>query len=331
MRMIQLIANAMLAAVTILNAEIAVGQTTSTGSGQAYPNKAVRLVVPLAAGGGMDTIARGVALKLAETLGNAVIVDNRGGAGGNVGAEITSHAAPDGYTIMMASASLVTNVLLYPARYDPARDLAAISQVTSQPYVLISVMSIPAATVKELIAYAKANPGKLNYASSGKGGLIHLSTELFLHMTGTRAVHIPFTGMGAAYPDILSGRIQISFPSIISAMPHIKSGKLRALGVSSRARSKTLPDVAPINEAGVPGFDVTQWYGLLAPAATPRAVIDRLYRDTVQLLKLPDVQARMAADGSDAVGSTPAEFTAHIRSEIQKWTKVVKDAGIKGE
>jgi tripartite-type tricarboxylate transporter receptor subunit TctC len=299
--------------------------------GQNYPNRPVRLIVPLAVGGGMDTIARGVAPKLSETLGKAIIVDNRPGAGGSVGAEITAHAVPDGYTIMMASASLVTNVLLYPARYDPGKDFAAISQVSAQPYVLISIPSIPATTVSELIAYAKANPGRLNYASSGNGGLIHLTTELFQSLTGTRLVHIPFGGMGAAYPDILSGRIQVAFPSTISAMPHIKSGRLRALGMTSRVRSKALPDVPPLNEAGVPGFDVTQWYGLLAPAATPRAIIDRLQRETVTLLRLPDVVSRMASDGSEPIGSTSAQFTAHIRSEIQKWTKVVKDAGIRGE
>ena len=305
--------------------------SSGPASSQNYPNRPVRLIVPLAAGGAMDIIARGVAQKLTETLGNAVIVDNRGGAGGNVGAEITARAAPDGYTIMMASASLVTNVLLYPARYDPARDLAAISQVSAQPYVLIAIPSLPAASVNELIAYVKANPGRLNYASSGNGGLIHLTTELFQSMTGTRLVHIPFTGMGAAYPDILSGRIQTGFPSIVSAMPHIKSGKLRVLAVTSRTRSKSLPDVPPLGEAGVPGFEVTQWYGLLAPAATPRAIIERLHRDTSALLRLPDVAARMASDGSEPVGSTPAQFTAHIRGEIQKWTKVVKDAGIRGE
>ncbi len=323
MRTTRLIVKASLVGILIVNSGMTAGQN--------YPNRPVRLIVPLAPGGGMDTIARGVAQKLTETLGYTVIVDNRGGAGGNVGAEITAHAAPDGYTIMMASASLVTNVLLYPARYDPAKDLAAISQVTAQPYVLISVPSVPATTVSELIAYAKANPGRLNYASSGKGGLIHLTSELFQSMTGTRIVHIPFTGMGAAYPDILSGRIQVAFPSIISAMPHIKSGRLRALAVTTRARTKSLPDVAPLSETGVPGFDVTQWYGLLAPAATPRAIVERLQRETVTLLRLPDVVSRMASDGSEPIGSTPAQFTAHIRSEIQKWTKVVKAAGIRGE
>ena len=333
----RLFAHAILASVMMLGTGMALvqaaatGQPESSGSRRAYPNKPVRLIVPLAAGGGMDTIARGVAQKLTESLGVAIIVDNRGGGGGSLGAELTARAAPDGYTIMMASASVVTNVLLYPAHYDPAKDLAAISQVTSQPYLLMVIPSVPAKTVPEFIAYAKANSARLNYASSGNGGLIHLTTELFQYMTGTRLVHVPFKGLGAAYPDILAGRIQVAFPSTISAMPHVKSGRVRALAVTSRTRVASLPDLPPLSEAGVPGFEVTQWYGLLAPRGTPRAIIDRLHRDTSVLLKLPDVLARMAADGSDPIGSTPLQFTAHIRGEIEKWTKVVKQAGIKGE
>ena len=304
---------------------------TGFACGQNYPYKPLRLVVPFAPGGGVDIVARGIAQKLTESLGRTVIVDNRSGAGGSLGAELTVHAAPDGYTFMLATASLITNALLYRVPYDPARDFDAITQVTAQSSVLITIPSVPAKTPSELIAYAKANPGRLNYASPGNGGLIHLTGELFQSMTGTHLVHVPYKGASAAYPDILAGRIQVAFPSIISVLPYLKSGKVRALAVTSRTRVYSLPEVPTLSESGVPGFDVTNWYGLLAPAGTPRAVIERLQRDTAALLKQPDVIARIAADGSEPVGSTSAQFTAHIRREIEKWGKVVRQAGITGE
>jgi tripartite-type tricarboxylate transporter receptor subunit TctC len=211
------------------------------------------------------------------------------------------------------------------------KDYAAISQVSAQPYVLIVHPSIPAATAEAFIAYARANPGRLNYASSGNGGLIHLTGELFQTLTGTRMVHVPYKGLAMAYPDILGGQVQLTFASIISALPYAKSGRLRAVAVTSRARAKALPETPSLHEAGVPGFDVTQWYGLFAPAETPRAIVERLHQETAALLRLPDVTARMAADGSEAVGSTPQAFAAHVRSELAKWGGVIRQAGIRVE
>ncbi len=291
----------------------------------------MRLIVPLTAGGSMDIIARGVAQLLTERLGQTVVADNRPGAGGSIGAELTARAVPDGYTLMMASASYVTHSLMYRAPYHPLRDFAPITQVSAQPYVLVLHPSVPAATTGELIAYARANPGRINYASSGNGGLIHLTGELFKSMAGVSLVHIPYKGMAAAYPDMLAGQVQLGFAATVSALPHIKSGRLRALAVTSRVRMKILPDVPPLHEAGVPGFEVTQWYGMLAPAGTPRAVVEQLHRQVAALLTQPDFMARLAADGSESVGSAPREFAAHIEREFAKWNGVIRRANIRAE
>jgi len=279
----------------------------------------------------MDIIARGVAQLLTERLDQTVVVDNRPGAGGSIGAELTARAAPDAYTLMMASASYVTYALMYRAPYHPLRDFAPITQVSAQPYVLALHPSVPATTTVELIAYAKANSGLLNYASAGNGGLIHLTGELFKSMTGVSLVHVPYKGMGAAYPDFLAGRVQLGFPSTVSALPYVRSGKLRVLAVTSRARVQALPEVPTLHEAGVPGFEVTQWYGMLAPVATPRVLVEQLQREVAALLTQPEFIARMAADGSKPVGSTPRAFAAHIESEFAKWDRVIRRANIRAE
>ncbi len=290
---------------------------------QVYPTKPIRLIVPLAAGGGMDTTARGISQPLSERLKQTVVVDNRPGAGGAIGAELAAHADPDGYTLLMASASFVVHPLLYRSRYDPLRDFAPVTQASRQPYVLIVHPGVPATTVKQFVAYAKAHPGKLSYASAGNGSLIHLTTELFKSATGIDIVHVPYKGMGATYADMLAGRIQTAFPSIISVLPHLKTGKLRALGVTSRTRAPTLPDTPTLQEAGVAGFEVTQWYGVLAPAHTPHALIARLQKEIAAVLQLPEVAQRMAGDGSEPAGSTSAEFGAHIKAEVAKWKDVI--------
>ena len=298
---------------------------------QTYPTKPIRLIVPLAASGGMDTTARGISQPLSERLGQIIVVDNRAGAGGSIGAELAARADPDGHTLLMASASFVVHPLLYRARYDPLRDFVPISQVSRQPYVLIVHPSVPAASVRELVAYAKANPGRLNYASAGNGSLIHLTTELFKSATGIDIIHVPYKGMGATYADMLAGRIQTAFPSIISVLPHLKTGKLRALGVTSRARAPALPDTPTLQEAGVPGFDVTQWYGVLAPAKTPRTLTSMLQKEIAVVLQQPEVVRRMSGEGSEPVGSTPAEFGAHIKAEIKKWGDVIRQAKIRAD
>lgn len=297
----------------------------------AFPEKPVRMIVPLAAGGGMDTTARALATPLGERLGQTVVVDNRPGGGGNVGVDIMREAPADGHTLFMGSATFVIHPLLYKARYVPTRDFAAITQVTRQPYVLIVHPSVAAKTVKELVAYTRANPNRINYASSGQGSLIHLATELFKVRTGADMTHIPFKGMGAAYTDMLAGRIQASFPSIISVLPHLKTGKLRAIAVSSRQRAASLPDIPSVQETGVPDFDVSNWYGLFAPVGAPRAVIDRVHGEVAAILKTAEMQKRMAADGSDGVGSTPAEFTAHVKAESARWAEVIRKSNIKAD
>jgi tripartite-type tricarboxylate transporter receptor subunit TctC len=304
---------------------------TVAAAAQNYPTRPVRMIVPLAAGGGMDITARGVAQKMNDALGQSMVIDNRPGGGGSIGAELTAHAAPDGYTLMMASATMITHKLLYKPLYDPIRDFTAITQVSSQPYVLVINPAVPATSMAEFIAYARANPGKLNFSSSGTGSLIHLTGELFNTMAGVKLVHIPYKGIAASYPDLFAGQIQLTFASIISATPHIKSGKLRALGVTSKTRLRSMPELPPFAESGVPGFDVVQWYGILAPAATPRPVIDRVHKAVAGALTQPDVIARMASEGAEPVGNTPQAFAAHIKAELAKWAAVIKQAGIKGE
>jgi tripartite-type tricarboxylate transporter receptor subunit TctC len=231
----------------------------------------------------------------------------------------------------MGSATFVIHPLLYKARYVPTRDFMAITQVSRQPYVLIVHPSVSAKTVKELVTYTKANPNKINYASSGQGSLIHLTSELFKVRTGADMTHIPYKGMGAAYTDMLSGRVQASFPSIISVLPHLKTGKLRALAVSSTQRAASLPEVPSVKETGIPDFDVSNWYGLFAPIGSPKGVVERVHREVVVILKTADLQKRMAADGSDPVGNTPAEFANHVKAETARWTEVIKKSNIKAD
>ncbi len=297
---------------------------------QNYPNRPARVIVPLAAGGGMDTVTRGLAQKLGDTFGQSFVVDNRPGAGSLVGLEILANAAPDGYTLMMISATTVVHPILYKSRFDMVRDFTPVSQVTAQGYVLVVHPTIPAKSAAELVEYARANPGKLNYSSSGIGSPIHMSTELFQIATGTRMIHIPYKGMGAAYVDLLAGRIQLSFATIISSLSHVKAGRLRALAVTPAKRAPALPDVPTLGEAGVPVV-VLNWDGLIAPAGTPKAIVERISGETAKATQSPDMMKRLIAEGSEAVGGTPQAFAAHIRAEHNLWAKVIKHAGIRGE
>jgi tripartite-type tricarboxylate transporter receptor subunit TctC len=297
-----------------------------------YPQRPVRVIVPLAAGGGMDTVTRALAQKLTDSMGQSFVVDNRGGGGGAVGAELAASAPADGYTLLMISASAVIRPLMYKgSRYSITRDFTAISQITSQPYVLTVNPAVPAKSVQELVAYAKANPNKLNYASSGQGSIIHLTTELFNRAAGVKTVHVPYKGIGAAYPDLLANNVQMVFASIVSVLPHLKAQRLRALAVSSATRSKSLPDVPTVSEAGVKGFAVTNWYGLVAPARTAPAIVERLNREVVKVVHHPDLAQRYAADGAEGVGSSTRDFAAHIKAENDKWAKLIRETGIKGD
>ncbi len=308
-----------------------VAQVHAQGGAQSYPNRPIRLIVPISAGGGLDYIARAVGQKLSENLGQNIVVDNRGGASGTIAAESAMQSVPDGYTILMTSASLALRPLLYKVPYELTRDFAPISQLSAQSYLLLVTNALPAKSVQELVAHARANPGKLNYASVGNGSQIHLMSELFRTMTKTQIVHVPYKGAINAYPDLIAGSVQMMFNSVTAGQPHVKSGRMRALAVSGPKRVPTWPDLPTVSEAGVKGFAVTQWYGLLAPVGTPRDIVDTLSRQVNATLKQPDVIARIAGEGSEAVGSTPQQFGAHIKAERDKWAKVIKDAGIKGE
>ncbi len=298
---------------------------------QSYPNRAVRVLVPLSAGGGMDTVARGLGQRLGDVLGQSFVVDNRPGAGSQIALEILGAATPDGHTLMMISATTIVHPILYKSRFDILRDFAPVSQVSAQGYVLVVHPAVPVKSVAELVQYLRANPGKLNYGSSGIGSPIHMSGELFQIATGTRMIHIPFKGMGAAYNDLVGGHVELSFPTIISSIPHINAGRLRALAVTPATRVPALPDIPTMAEAGVPGVVVLNWYGLIAPARTPKRVIDQLAGETIKAMQAPDMAKRLVAEGSTAVGSSPGEFAAHLRAEHELWSRVIKQAGIRGE
>jgi tripartite-type tricarboxylate transporter receptor subunit TctC len=292
----------------------------------------VRFIVPSAAGGGTDIIARAVSLKLSEALGQQFVVDNRPGAGQMIGIELAAKAPPDGHTILMAASTLAINPVMYKkVPYDPLRDFAPVTQAASLPNVLVVHPSLPVNSLAELIAYAKARPGELNFASAGIGTSPQMSIELLKSMAGIDMVHIPYKGTAPGVVDLLAGQVKVMAPNVLTALPHIKSGKLRALAVTSGKRSRALPEIPTVAEAGLPGYDSTQWYGVLAPAGTPREIVARLHGEIVRALRDPEVGKRLEADGAEAVGSSPEEFSAFIRSETEKWAKVARAAGIKPE
>jgi tripartite-type tricarboxylate transporter receptor subunit TctC len=301
----------------------------ATAQPQPYPNRPVRVIVPLSAGGGMDTITRMVSLKLGEALGQSFVVDNRPSAGALIALDILSSSAPDGHTLMMIGGSTVVYPILYKSRYDMRRDVAHVAQVTAQGYVLVVQPSLQVKTVPEFVQYLKANPDKVNYSSSGIGSPLHMSGELFKIATGTRMTHIPYKGMAPAYADLVGGQVQASFPTIVSSATYVNSGRLRALAVTTPKRVPALPNMPTFAETGVQGMVVVNWYGLTAPLKTPQAIIDRVAAATGKVMRSPDMMKNLLADGSEAVGSAPAEFAAHVRNEHEQWSRVVKAAGIR--
>ncbi len=297
-----------------------------------YPAKPIRLIIPFASGGGTDITGRTIALKLTEAWGQTVVPDNRPGANGTIGVELAVKSPPDGYTLTMISSSHSVNVSLYrKLPYDLVKDLAPITQATSQPYALVVHPSVPAKSVQELIALAKAKPGTLNYGSSGTGGLSHLSGALLASLAGIAITHVPYKGGAPAMTDVIGGQIQMLFSTILQSHAHIKAGRLRALAVTTAKRSAAAPELPTMREAGVAGYEVAGWYGILAPATTPPAIIAKLNKEVVRILHTDDVKERLSADGSEPVGNTPEQFGAHIKSEVAKWAKVVKAAGISAE
>ena len=298
-------------------------------SAQQYPSHALRLIVPFPPGGPTDIVARPLAVKLAEALGQAVIVDNRGGAGGNVGAEVVAKAPADGYTVLMGTVGTqAINITLYKhLAFDPAKDFAPIAQVASAPVLLVANPKLPVNSVKDLIALAKQKPGALNYGSAGSGSPGHLSGELFKSMAGVELTHIPYKGSAPAIANLIGGEIQLMFDPIQSPLPHVKSGALKALGVSSAERSPLLPDTPTIAEAGVPGYETTAWWGIFAPAKTPPAIVDRLHAEIEKIVRSDFYHQQLAPLGAEPVSRSAAAFAEFVRSETAKWGIVVKASG----
>jgi tripartite-type tricarboxylate transporter receptor subunit TctC len=294
-----------------------------------YPTKPVRLVVPFPAGGTTDILARAVAQTLSEAWGQQVIVDNRPGAGGNIGSDLVAKSKPDGYTLLMGTVGThAINPSLYKNMpYDHVKDFAPVILVAGVPNVLVVNLSLPVHSVPELIAYAKANPGKLNFASSGNGTSIHLSGELFKAMTGVEMTHVPYKGSAPALTDLIGGQVQLMFDNLPSSLPFIKAGKLRALAVTSGARAAALPDLPTLAESGLPGFEASSWFGVLAPAGTPRDIVAKLNGAIAGWLASPEAKEKLLAQGAIAAGGAPDDFARHIGAETSKWAKVVKASG----
>jgi tripartite-type tricarboxylate transporter receptor subunit TctC len=310
-------------------AALAVLLVGSTGALAAWPEKSVKIVVPFAAGGATDIVARLLGQKLSEAWGQSVVVENKPGAGGNIGADLVAKSPNDGYTLLMTSGSIVTaNPHMYKAlTYDPARDLVGITNVATGPQVIAVAASAPYKDLKELIAYAKANPKKVNFGSAGIGTQTHLAAENFAHSAGVDLTHVPYKGESAAITDLMGGQIQLVTPNLGAAVQHIQQGRLRALAVTSSSRNAQLPDVPAASEV-LPGFENAGWFGLRAPAGTPREVIDRVQKDSAKILLSEDFKAKLAQQGMVPVANTPADFAAAIRDESSRWAKVIRERGL---
>jgi tripartite-type tricarboxylate transporter receptor subunit TctC len=296
---------------------------------QSYPSKPIRMLVGFSPGGGTDVAARIIGRKLTEMWGQQIVVDNRAGAGGLLAFEMAAKANPDGYTLLATSPSFaIQPSIAGKLPFDPIRDFAPITQASAAPYVLVLHPGVAAKSVKDLIELAKASPGKLNYASGGIGSAQHLAAELFRLMAGIRIEHVPYKG-AVSVPDVIAGRVQLLFSGLPQSIAHIQAGRLRALGVTTPARSRAVPEVPTIAEAGVPGYNVTVWYGILATGRTPKAVVDKLNHGFIAAIRSPDVRQQLTAMGLEPVGNPAAQFAATIRTEIAQWAKVVKQAGIK--
>ena len=313
----------------ILAALLASASAIAAWAAEPYPSKPIRLIVPYAVGGATDITSRIVAPHLGDSMGQQIIVDNRAGGASITGTDMVAKAAPDGYTILMASIAFGANAGLYAKLpYDPQKDFATVSLVATVPMVLAVHPSVPPRSVKELLALAKAKPGTLNYGSAGNGSANHLATELLKHMTSTNIVHVPYKGGGPAVVAIVAGETSMLFATISSSLQHYKSGRLIALAVSTSKRNTALPNVPTVAEAGVPGYEFFEWQGVVVPAGTPQAVIDRLHKETVKALANPDARERIVGLGLDVAGRTPQQFAAHLNAEVLRWKKVAKESGI---
>ena len=301
-------------------------------AGSEYPSRPIRLVVPYSAGGSTDTVARIVGQQLGERLGQPVVLDNRTGAGTLIGTEIVAQAMPDGYTLLMATPPLAVNPALYgKVAYDLERDFAAVTNVAGSSNLLVVHPAVPAQSVKELVALLRNKPGQYNYGSSGVGGAGHLAMALFTSMAALEVEHIPYKGGAPAVTDLVAGRLHLMMANLTTAQPHIRSGRLRGLGVGTKARTPLFPEMPTLSEAGVRGYEANNWNGIVAPKKTPRAIVERLHREIVAVLKDPAIATRLAGQGLEPVGDTPAQFAQYLKDEASKWGKLVKSAGIKPE
>jgi tripartite-type tricarboxylate transporter receptor subunit TctC len=295
-----------------------------------YPDKPIRLIVPQPPGGTSDILARVLASKLAENLRQQIIIDNRAGASGTIGTDLAAKSPPDGYTLVLVYTTHATTPGIYgKLPYDPVADFAPITLAAAAPLLLVVHPKIPVTSVKELIAYAKTRPGELNFCSAGNGSGSHLAGELFNTMTGVKLTHIPYKGSGLAITELIGGQVQLMFAGIVPIDPHVKSGRVRSIAVTSAKRSVAIPQVPTIAESGLPGFEVVGWYGVLAPARTPHPIVARLHNEFVKILQTQDIRDRLLSEGAEPVGNTPAEFTAFIKTDIGRWAKVIKAAGAK--
>src|SRR5207344_218004 len=305
---------------------------TAAGAQDAYPSRPLKFILPFPPGGGTDILGRVIAERMSAGLGQPVVTENRGGAGGNVGAEAAAKSTPDGYTIVLVAPSLAISPSLYSKlNYDPVKDFAPVSLVATVPNVMVTHPSVPASTLAEFIRLAKTKPGEMNFGSGGSGTSNHLAGELFNIVAGVKLVHVPYKGVNLAMQDVLGGNIHFVVIGIPAAAPHIKAGKLRALAVLAPARSPALPEVPTAAEAGMPAFEVTTWYGVLAPAATPRPIVTRLNQELVKIMHSAELKAPLAASGTEPRTSTPEEFAAYIQQEIAKWGDVVRKADLKAD
>lgn len=302
-----------------------------TSGAQSYPSKPVRLIVPFPPGGSNDVVGRMIAVQLSTRLDTPVVVENQGGAGGLIGAEMAARAQPDGYTLLLISVAYAFNPAIYKLPYDPATAFVPVAMLGAGPVVIAVTSQLPVSSVKELIALAKQKPGELNYATAGVGSFQHLASELFKQQTGVDIVHIPFKGGGPAMMDVIAGNTQIAIGSLIQMLPQIKAGKLKALGVGSAHRIAALPDLPTISEAGVPGYEVTNWWGIVVPAGTPRQIIDRLYKELTAVVGSSDTKKRFETEGAEPLTMSPDETGRFIAAETVKWARVVKEAGIRAE
>ena len=321
-------AAAMLCCMFFVSAAPALAQAGKKASG-AYPARPVRIIVPLSPGGGVDILARMVAQHYNAVWGQPFIVDNRVGAGGNIGYETVARAQPDGYTLLVSASGIVTNPAVRETSFDPIRDFRAVSKFTSNPYILVTTTTLPVASVRDLVALAKAKPGQLNYGSAGIGSILHMSAELFCVMAGVSMTHVPYKGVAEAYPAVVSGQVNWVLGSPISALPLMRAGRLKGIAVTSATRSKTLPELPTVAESGVPGYDVTVWFGLFTPARVPQPIVDMLYAEAKNTIRSPETVRRLEAEGTEAIANTPQEFAADVAKEYEKWRGLVKKAGIK--